>query len=232
MGFPIPGGWSRSELRVTILSDLRGAKMRTVPVLREIRRKWSKKYASASPKDVMRVANEILTKGESEFRFVAYELLYFHKAARSSLRARDVELLAHGMQSWDAVDAFSYYISGPTWRDGQLSDATIAKWERSTDHWWRRAALASTIPLSRRHSEEKRDIDRALKVCASLVSDRDDMVVKAMSWAVREVARQDPAAATRFLEAHRDALAPRVLREVNNKLVTGLKNPKRRSARN
>jgi 3-methyladenine DNA glycosylase AlkD len=53
------------------------------------------------------------------------------------------------------------------------------------------------------------------------------MVVKAMSWAVREVARQDSAAATKFIEAHREALAPRVLREVNNKLATGLKNPKR-----
>lgn len=206
--------------------------MRTVPVLREIRRKWSKQYASVSPQDMMKVANEILAAGESEFRFVAYELLYFHKPARSSLRAREVELLAHGMQSWDAVDAFSYYISGPAWRDGQISDAVIAKWARSQNRWWRRAALASTIPVARRHSADNRDIERALAVCTSLVSDRDDMVVKAMSWAVREVARQDPAAATRFIEAHRDALAPRVLREVNNKLVTGLKNPKRRAARN
>lgn len=180
----------------------------------------------------MRVANEILTKGDSEFRFVAYELIYFHKRARSSLRAQDVERLAHGMQSWDAVDAFSYYISGPAWRDGRISDATIAKWARSRNRWWRRAALASTIPLARRHSADKRDIERALAVCTTLVSDRDDMVVKAMSWAVREVARQDPAAATKFMEAHRDVLAPRVLREVTNKLVTGLKNPKRKSARN
>jgi 3-methyladenine DNA glycosylase AlkD len=180
----------------------------------------------------LRVAREVLADGGGEFRFVAYELLYFHKRARSSLTAQDVERLAHGMQSWDAVDAFSYYISGPAWRDGQISDATIAKWARSPDRWWRRAALASTIPLSRRHSEEKRDIDRALTVCASLVSDRDDMVVKAMSWAIREVARQDPAAATRFMHAHRDVLAPRVLREVENKLVTGLKNPKRRSSPN
>jgi 3-methyladenine DNA glycosylase AlkD len=198
-----------------------------VPALREIRRKWSKEYGSASPQEVMRIANQVLTKGESEFRFVAYELIYFHKPARSSLSTRDVEELAHGMQSWDAVDQFSYYISGPAWRDGQISDATIAKWARSRDRWWRRAALASTIPLSRRHSGETKDIERALAVCSSLVSDRDDMVVKAMSWAVREVARQDSAAATKFIEAHREALAPRVLREVNNKLATGLKNPKR-----
>lgn len=220
------------NLGVAILKDLRRADLRTVPTLRLIRRKWSKQYASASPEEMLRVAREILADSGGEFRFVAYELLYFHKGARSSLGMRDVELLAHGMQSWDAVDAFCYYISGPAWRDGQISDATIAKWARSPNRWWRRAALASTIPLSRRHSGENRDIERVLAVCTSLVSDRDDMVVKAMSWAVREVARQDPAAATGFIHSHRDILAPRVLREVTNKLVTGLKNPKRKSARN
>lgn len=210
-----------------ILRDLRGVDDRTVPALRPVRRRWSKQLASAPAQEVLRVAHEILTHGEPEFRFIAYELIHFHKPTRTSLRKRDVEELAHGMQSWDAVDAFAYYISGPAWRDGQIADATVARWAASTNRWWRRAALASTIPLARRHSSDERDIERALTVCALLVADRDDMVVKAMSWAVREVARQDAAAATRFINAHRDRLAPRVLREVRNKLQTGLKNPRR-----
>jgi 3-methyladenine DNA glycosylase AlkD len=53
------------------------------------------------------------------------------------------------------------------------------------------------------------------------------MVVKAMSWALREVGRQNPAAAAGFVDAHADVLAPRVLREVRNKLQTGLKNPRK-----
>lgn len=214
-----------------ILRDLRRDDVRTVPVLRLLRRKWSKELASASPQEVLRVAHEILTSGEAKFRFVAYELVHFHKPTRTSLRRSDVEELAHGMQSWDAVDAFAYYISGPSWRDGQLSDPLIANWAASTNRWWRRAALASTIPLARRHSGEEKDTDRALAVCSLLIADRDDMVVKAMSWALREVARQDPSAATGFINANRDVLAPRVLREVGNKLQTGLKNPRRRTGR-
>lgn len=211
----------------SILRDLRGVDQRTVPALRPVRRSWSKQLASAPPQEVLRAAHEILTHGDPEFRFVAYELVHFHRPTRTSLRKRDVEELAHGMQSWDAVDAFAYYISGPAWRDGQIPDATVAKWAASTNRWWRRAALASTIPLARRHSSDARDIERALTICALLVADRDDMVVKAMSWAVREVARQDAAAATRFVNAHRDSLTPRVLREVRNKLQTGLKNPRK-----
>jgi 3-methyladenine DNA glycosylase AlkD len=58
------------------------------------------------------------------------------------------------------------------------------------------------------------------------VADRDDMVVMAMSRALRELAKRDPGAARHFVAAHRDALAARVVREVGNKLTTGLKNPR------
>lgn len=221
-----PGGISDRLLR-----ELREVDTRSVPALRPIRRKWSKELRSASPHEVLKVADDILASGEAEFRFIAYELIHFHKPARTSLRKRDVEKLAHGMQSWDAVDAFSYYISGPVWRDGQIPEAMIAKWAASANRWWRRAALASTIPLARRHSRDAGDVERVMAVCASLVADRDDMVVKAMSWALREVARQDPSAASGFVGAYGDSLAPRVLREVRNKLQTGLKNPRKKAAR-
>ncbi|MDH3368103.1 MAG: DNA alkylation repair protein, partial [Gemmatimonadota bacterium] len=54
----------------------------------------------------------------------------------------------------------------------------------------------------------------------------DDMVVKAMSWALRELIPVDHRAVERFLRKHDDVLAARVKREVRNKLTTGLKNPR------
>jgi 3-methyladenine DNA glycosylase AlkD len=55
------------------------------------------------------------------------------------------------------------------------------------------------------------------------------MIVKAMSWALRELLVHDPEAVTAFMRDHEADLAARVKREVNNKLKTGLKNPKGRS---
>jgi 3-methyladenine DNA glycosylase AlkD len=66
-----------------------------------------------------------------------------------------------------------------------------------------------------------------LAVCRLLVGDRDDMVVKALSWALRDLIAQDPDAVRLFLEEHEDVLAARVKREVRHKLLTGLKNPRR-----
>ena len=63
-------------------------------------------------------------------------------------------------------------------------------------------------------------------MCEKLIDDRDDMVVKAMSWALRAPAVRDEKATRRFVDKHRERLAARVVREVGNKLRTGLKNPK------
>ena len=65
-------------------------------------------------------------------------------------------------------------------------------------------------------------LDRVVRV-----PDRQDLVVKGLSWALRELAKRDPESVRIFLAAHRDTLAARVIREVNNKLDTGRKNPPR-----
>jgi 3-methyladenine DNA glycosylase AlkD len=70
------------------------------------------------------------------------------------------------------------------------------------------------------------DIPRTLHICRILVDDHEDMVVKAMSWALRELIVHDPEVVENFLQEYDDLVAARVKREVRNKLNTGLKNPK------
>ena len=51
------------------------------------------------------------------------------------------------------------------------------------------------------------------------------MVVKALSWALRELAVRDPEAVRAFLQEQGDGLAARIRREVRAKLDTGRKRP-------
>ena len=60
-----------------------------------------------------------------------------------------------------------------------------------------------------------------------LAADHEDMVQKALSWALRELVWHDRGAVQHFLDAHDEHLAARVKREVRNKLTSGLKNPRR-----
>ncbi len=68
-------------------------------------------------------------------------------------------------------------------------------------------------------------------MCRLLIDDRDDLVVKALSWALREVVVHDAAAVQAVLDRLRGHVAARVQREVGNKLTTGLKARARRRSK-
>jgi 3-methyladenine DNA glycosylase AlkD len=195
----------------------------TTPTVRAIRREFSRRIASAAPESVIQLALHLLDTDSDLLRFFSYEIVSYHKLAFEQLTTDDLLKLGRGLNSWSSVDCFAMYLSGPIWASGRLSDKTIATWAHSDNRWLRRTALVSTVALGRRGNPE--DLRRVAQICTLLAADRDDMVVKALSWALREVAKKHPKEARAFLTAHKDALAARVIREVNNKLMTGLKTP-------
>jgi 3-methyladenine DNA glycosylase AlkD len=197
----------------------------STPMIRAIRREFSRRIADATPESVVQLALHLLKQNSDLLRFFSYELLSNHRPAFERLTMDDLLKLGKGLNSWSSVDCFAMYLSGPLWAQGRVSKQTIATWARSQDHWWRRTSLVSTVALSRRGNPG--DLRNVLRICALLAADKEDMVVKALSWALREIAKKHPEDATSFLEKHRHALAARVVREVNNKLKTGLKTPRR-----
>ena len=195
---------------------------RTAP-MRRVRRAFSRRLKQQPAALILALADEIVARGRH--RWIAYELVADHPRAFQSLDRETVEHLGQGINSWHTVDAFARAISGPAWRDGLLDTETIRAWARSPDRWWRRAALVSTVALNVRSHGGYGDVDRTLAICHVLADDGDDMVVKALSWALRHLVPHDPAAVRSFLRAHDSVLAARIKREVTNKLETGLKNP-------
>lgn len=222
-------GVSVTELATRIDRDIRALPVRNTPNVRTIRRRYSRKYRKADGRFVLELARELVER--YGHRWVAYELVRDHEEAYRSVGERELEALGTGIDSWGAVDAFARTLAGPAWRDGQLAGDVIDRWARCDDRWWRRAALVSTVALNVRSRGGTGDVPRTLAVCRLLAGDDDDMVVKALSWALRELVVHDPQAVETFLREHEQALAPRVLREVRNKLITGLKNPKRATDR-
>ncbi|MBI1876953.1 MAG: DNA alkylation repair protein [Chloroflexi bacterium] len=206
------------EVRLQALPSQRTADVRTV------RREFSKRLVKAPAQTILNLARQLLPR----HRFVAYELVCHHRAAMASLGEAELEQLGRGMASWGDVDTFACYLSGPAWREQQVRDALIHRWAHSPDRWWRRAAVVSTVPLNNKTRGGHGDTTRTLAICRLLVGDQDDMVVKALSWALRELAKRDPQAVREFLAEHEQDLVARVKREVQHKLTTGLKNPRRK----
>ncbi len=212
------------ELASSIAADLQALPLRNTPNAREVRRRYSQRLQQASPEFVLELARKLLK--DYGLRWMAYELIRFHTVAFRSLTDVELEELSQGIHSWESVDSFARTLAGPAWLRGQASDELIHQWARSEDRWRRRAALVSTVALNVRSQGGKGDVPRTLEICSLFVDDHDDMVVKALSWALRELVVHDPEAVQDFLARHEEALAARVKREVRNKLNTGLKNPK------
>lgn len=217
-----------SDAEMALLEEmtrrLRELKSHGTANVRTLRREYSSRIRAAEPRFVIRLALD-LQKAGVVHRFFGDELIANHKGAMEALTRADLERLGKGMDSWDQVDCFGTIVGGPAWRIGRIDDADIAKWARSKDPWWRRAALVCTTKLNVKGTTG--DAKRTLAVCGILIDDREDMVVKAMSWALRSLAQRDPKSADRFVERYRERLAPRVAREVGNKLRTGLKSGRR-----
>jgi 3-methyladenine DNA glycosylase AlkD len=192
---------------------------------RAICRKYAVLMRQAPAEYVLEFARQLLFS--YNHRWQAYELIESHKAAFHCLNKELLEEFGRGINSWWTTDSFARTLSGPAWREGLVNDELFARWAGSPDLWWRRAALVSTVAFNVRSHGGKGDTERTLAICRKLVSDHEDMVVKGLSWALRELVYFDRAAVEVFLRDYDVVLAGRVKREVGSKLRTGLKNKRK-----
>ena len=185
---------------------------------------YKARLKAAPGREVIDLARALAASNILDARSVGYELITGHRAARAALTKADLLALGKGIDNWRSVDEFACGLSGPGWRQGVLKDADIKRWAKSSDLWWRRAAVVSTVPLNLKARGGTGDSPRTLMICEMVVGDGEVMVHKALSWALRELSRRDRAGVQKFLARHDKLLPALVKREVLRKLKTGKKN--------
>jgi 3-methyladenine DNA glycosylase AlkD len=197
----------------------------SAPKMRSVLKGILADLKSRSPADVLEMARLLRNSGTHEARQMAFELLDRRKDARAMLKAEDLRELGNGNDNWASVDAFSVCVSGPAWREGQVTDEEVLRWAVSPDPWWRRTALVSTVALNLKSRGGTGDVPRTLQICQALAEDPHPMVAKGLSWALRSLVGVDRDAVESFLKEKGESVPSLVRREVRNKLKTGKKNP-------
>lgn len=205
-------------------SEIAALPKRDTPHMRALRKVWSATLKSETGAHVIAIAEALEAVSPQEGKWVAYELIRHHKAAFAEVSQTVVERFTEHAASWYAVDALGTILTGRLWAQGRLPDRLIDAWAGSDDRWLRRSALVATVG----RNAVKPDPERTFALCLRLAADRDDMVEKAVSWALRWLSQKDRAAVDGFWGVHLDRFRPRVRREVAHKLGTGLKTPRRR----
>jgi 3-methyladenine DNA glycosylase AlkD len=110
------------------------------------------------------------------------------------------------VNNWDLVDASSEHIVGPHVRLGRAPASVLDELAASPDLWERRVAVLATFDFIK-HG----DAEPALRLAATLLDDRHDLIQKATGWMLREAGKRvSREALLGFLDAHAAAM-PRTM---------------------
>ncbi|MGJ4788990.1 DNA alkylation repair protein [Leptospira koniambonensis] len=120
------------------------------------------------------------------------------------------------VNNWDIVDLSSRELIGDYLIDKKRD--ILYKLVKSNNMWERRIAIISTYAFIR-----KGDFKDTLKISELLLTDKEDLIHKAVGWMLREVGNRSLKPETDFLDKHAHKMPRTMLRYAIEKFPTKLK---------
>ncbi|WP_158259125.1 DNA alkylation repair protein [Flagellimonas meridianipacifica] len=196
----------------------------SVPNLKIVLKELKKETKLFETKEKLELIKGLVDKEIFELQQIAFEYLQSQKDLYNSLTKGYIESIEKNLDNWLSVDSFAIMIVGCAWRENSIGTEKVEHYLTSDNHWMRRIGVVATVSLNLKAKGGLGDSKRTLAICRKVVDDHHDMIVKALSWALRELSKTDRESVELFLEEYEDRLHKKVLREVRKKLDTGLKN--------
>jgi len=196
----------------------------TVPNLKIVLKELRKQTKSFETNEKLDLIKQLIDKDIFELQQIAFEYLQTEKNLYKSLTEEYIESIEKNLDNWISVDYFGAIVIGCAWRENIISTKKVKSYLKSDNFWIRRIAVVATVSLNQKARGGLGDSKRTLEICRLVVDDHEEMIVKALSWALRELAKIDKEPVHEFVIEYENRLHKKVLREVKNKLETGLKN--------
>ena len=194
--------------------------------LRKLAKEWQAEHKKIDYEHLIPLI-EALWNGESrEEQLIAIYLLERFKRLIPNLTWHHIESWKQKVDNWEVCDALGLWVLG-IWVQDKLGEklALLNKLIiNKTNIWDRRLALVSTIPINRKAQGAIPDF--TLSLIDQVKDECNPMITKAVSWVLREMLKKHPEYVTSYVQLNRNDLASHILREVENKLRTGLKSGK------
>ena len=173
---------------------------------------------------MIELALSLHEQGTFEGRLLAYMIVNGSPQAMDRLGLATLEALGAGLDNSIVTNMFGTDLAAPLWQADVLADGDLRRWARSTDPWWRRAALLAGAALhlpSRGGLGGATGIRRTLDLVERLLDDREVPVKKGLSFALCSLVRTSPPAVRAFLEEQGERVPAPVRREVGARLAQG-----------
>ena len=217
----------QATVRRTVPTGLKVYGLR-VPQLRDITRAWGRDHRQVACDDLVALVDSLWNGKSREERMLFTYLLEHYKRLVPELTWADFERWRQGLDNWEMTDGLGWVIAVWLLGDPDTRLDYLRELIADEDVWSRRLALVATTSINRGHTGFTIP-DLTLQLVDRVKEERHPMITKAVSWALREMTKTHPDRVAVYLEENRELLAAHVVREVSNKLRTGLKRGKAKS---
>jgi 3-methyladenine DNA glycosylase AlkD len=200
---------SKSLLKLTNAKRAIGARMYmkdvapfigvATPERRSLVKRIAKELPVPTSEELGATARKLWKLEEREFQYAANDLIGIHwKSADRNFLADHVEHLIITKSWWDTVDGLGSVAVSPL-TDKYGCAKLIESWNKSENLWLNRAAIQH-----QRGRKFETDIKLVLRYCDDHSSSKEFFIVKAIGWALRDIARISPRDVREFLKSHPD----------------------------
>jgi 3-methyladenine DNA glycosylase AlkD len=173
--------------------------------------------------DAMAIADILVEDRHLEVKSLGIELVarYRRDFTPRLLPAWKRWLTGNHSANWATTDAICGLLIGPLLLEHPELGARLRVWSGDRNMWLRRASIVGLIPRARRGGS----LDLIYQIAQRLHPDREDLIQKAVGWALREAGKTDMPRLERYLRANGPAIPRTTLRYAIERFAE----PKRRA---
>lgn len=167
------------------------------PERRALVKKIAKELPVPTSDELGVTARKLWKLDEREFQYAANDLIGIHwKVTDKNFLENHVEYLIATKSWWDTVDGLGSVAVSPL-TDKYGCEKLMESWNKSSNLWLNRAAIQH-----QRGRKYETDIQLLLRYCDDHSDSKEFFIVKAIGWALRDLAAISPRDVRRFLIDH------------------------------
>jgi 3-methyladenine DNA glycosylase AlkD len=161
--------------------------------------------------ELVELARTLWVLPQREYQYVAIDMLARNWKTLAMHHVDDLLVLTQQGSWWDSVDGLAGVVGDLTRTargQDQHAQQTMDVALRHPNMWVRRVAMLHQLGW-----RGETDASRLFFYASELAAEPDFFIRKAIGWALRDYARDDPQAVRSFLQDARDRLSPLSIRE-------------------
>ena len=169
------------------------------PERRSLVKKIARELDLPTSDELAQTARALWKLEEREFHYAAFDLIQIHiDVANKKFLEDHVEYLITHKSWWDTVDGLGSAAVSPL-TDKYGCEKLIEKWNKSENIWLIRSAIQH-----QRGRKFEADNKLILRYCHEHAESTEFFIVKAIGWALRDMAKVSPREVRNFLTEHPD----------------------------